>query len=414
MKNKFTAGIITGSLCAILVCSIVFSALFINYRVSLENNSIRIEQGTSNKDQKNDTLLDAALTTKMNYMQGIISKYFLYDVTGEQYDNAILKGMMQALDDPYSCYYSKEEYDELNQSIDGTYCGIGAYVGQNRETLTMTITRPFPDGPADQAGVMAGDIIYKVDDVDVTGMDINSVVAKMKGEKGTKVKLTVLRGDSLDEMSFEIVRNEIEVPTVTYKMMEDEIGYIYIAQFDKVTVNQFIHAVDDLEAQGMKGLIIDVRDNGGGLYTSCTAMLDRLIGKGLLVYTETKSGKKEEEYAKTKEEFTKPLVVLVNGNSASASEIFSGAIQDYGIGTIMGTQTFGKGIVQSVIPLYDGSAMKLTISNYYTPKGRSIHKVGITPDVVVELDKSLTGVITEEQDNQLQSAVQFLKEKIGK
>ncbi len=412
MKNKFTAGIIVGSLSALLVCSIVFSVLFINYRVSLQDDdSIRTEQ-SSDTNKQSQAILDDALTKKINFMQSMISKYFLYDVTAENYDDAILKGMMQALEDPYSCYYSVEEYAELNESMNGTYYGIGAYVGQNRETLTMTITKPFPGGPAAIAGILPGDIIYKVDDEDVTGMDINSVVAKMKGEKGTLVKLTILRGDNLEELSFDIIRNEVEVPTVEYKMMDNNIGYIYIAQFDKITVEQFIHAIDDLESQKMEGLIIDIRDNGGGLYTSCTAMLDRLIGKGLLVYTETKNGKREEEYAKTEEEFTKPLVVLVNGNSASASEIFSGAIQDYGVGTIMGTQTFGKGIVQSVIPLYDGSAMKITISNYFTPKGRSIHKVGITPDVEVELDKDLTGLITEEQDNQLQSAIEYLKKEI--
>ncbi len=412
MKNKFTAGIIVGSLSALLVCSIVFSVLFINYRVSLqENHSPKTEQ-SSVANKENQALIDEALTRKMNYMQSMISKHFLYDVTAKDYDEAILKGMMQALDDPYSCYYTVEEYQELNESINGTYCGIGAYVGQNKDTLTMTITKPFPEGPAALAGVLAGDIIYKVDDEDVTGMDISSVVAKMKGEKGTKVKLTVLRGDNLEEFSFTIVRNEVQVPTVDYKMMDNRIGLIYIAQFDKVTVEQFMGAMDDLESQGMKGLIIDIRDNGGGLYTSCVAMLDRLIGKGLLVYTEAKNGQREEEFAKTNEAFTKPLVVLVNGNSASASEIFSGAIQDYKAGTIMGTQTFGKGIVQSVIPLYDGSAMKITISNYFTPKGRSIHKVGITPDVVVELDKDLVGIITEEEDNQLQSAIEYLKKEI--
>lgn len=415
MKNKFTAGIIAGSLSTLLVCSLLFSILFINYRVSLNDQNSSPQQGIVSQQENTeskDTTTTSPLLQKMTYMQGLVSKYFLYDVTDDAYNEAILKGMMEALDDPYSCYYTKEEYAELNEKIDGSYCGIGAYVGQNRETLVMTITKPFPDGPAALAGIIAGDIIYKVDDEDVTGKDINSVVAKMKGEAGTTVKLTVLRGDTMEELSFDITRKEVEVPTVNYQMLEDQIGYIYVAQFDKVTVEQFIHAVDDLEEQGMAGLVVDIRDNGGGLYSSCVSMLDRIIGKGLLVYTETKDGTREEEYATSKEEFDKPLVVLVNGNSASASEIFSGAVQDYGVGTIVGTQTFGKGIVQSVIPLYDGSAMKITISNYFTPKGRSIHKLGITPDVVVELDDSLTGVITLEQDNQLQTAIETLKKQI--
>ncbi len=416
MKNKFTAGVLAGCLSTLLICSIVFSVFFINYRLDLQKNDnvpnsqtqeLIGTQGLENNEKENK------LANKMEYIKGLISKYFLYDVKEQDYDDAILKGMMEALDDPYSTYYTVEEYEELNEKIDGTYYGIGAYVGQDRETLVMTITKPFPNGPAATAGVLPGDIIYKVDDLDVTGMDISSVVAKMKGEKGTVVKLTVLRGDTREELSFDITRNEIEVPTVEYQMLEDKIGYIYVAQFDKVTVDQFIHAVNDLEKQNMKGLIIDIRDNGGGLYTACISMLDRIIGKGLVVYTETKDGTKEEEYAKTAEALDKPLVVLVNGNSASASEIFAGAIQDYEIGKVVGTQTFGKGIVQSVIPLYDGSAVKITISNYFTPNGRSIHKVGITPDVVVELDDSLTGLITMEQDNQLHTAIDELKKMIN-
>lgn len=411
MKNKFTSGVLTGAIASILVCSMVFSTLFINYRLNWEKKNIPLVE-TTKEDKGNMAATSTPLENKMLYMKGVVSKFFLYDVTESQYNEGILKGMMQALDDPYSCYYTAEEYQEMNQSIHGTYCGIGAYVGQNRDTLVMTITKPFPNGPAAIAGLLPGDIIYKVNDTDVTGEDINIVVAKMKGEKGTNVKLTVLRGSGLEELSFDIVRDEVEVPTVAYKMLEDDIGYIAIAQFDKVTVAQFIDAVDQLDSQRMKGLIIDIRDNGGGLYKSCVTMLDRLIGKGLLVYTETKDGTREEEYATTKASFNKPLAVLVNGNSASASEIFAGAVQDYGIGKIIGTQTFGKGIVQSVIPLSDGSAMKVTVSNYYTPKGRSIHKIGITPDIEVELDPTLTGMITMEQDNQLHTAIDEVKKMV--
>lgn len=409
MKNKFTAGIITGCLCTLLLCTAAFSVFLI--KDQYDKQPLAMEQSkqpaTSEKFEDNAQLLE-----KMDYMKKIVSSNFLYDVTEEEYSDGILKGMMQALDDPYSCYYTSEEYAEVTEKISGTYCGIGSYVGQDRNSLIMTITRPFPNGPADKAGIEAGDIIYKVNDEDVTGMDINSVVAKMRGEKGTDVKLTILRGEKLEEKSFVIVRDDVEVPTVSYEKLEDDMGYIYIAQFDTITVKQFNEAVDELSKQKVKGLIIDIRDNGGGSYDACISMLDRLIGKGLLVYTETKNGLKKEEFAKTKEKYDKPIVVLVNGNSASASEIFAGAIQDYQVGTIVGTQTFGKGIVQSVIPLGDGSAMKLTILNYFTPKGRSIHKVGITPDVKVELNPELKGLVERKDDNQLQTAVETLQKLI--
>ena len=424
MKNKYVAGVITGALCAVLICSVVFSVLYRNSRMeqlgitpdysldgTQENDSN--QNGTSSNESTNNE--EDALLKKMATMKNIVSKYFLYDVTEQQYEDSVLKGLMEALDDPYSTYYTAEEYADLMEQTEGVYYGIGAYVSQSRDSNVLTITKPFKDGPADKAGILPGDIIYKVEGEVITDQDISTVVAKMKGEKGTQVKITVLRGENMEEVEFTVTRDEIEVPTVEYKMLDDKIGYIYVLQFDKVTVEQFISAIDDLDAQGMKGLVIDIRDNGGGLYTSCVEMLERLIKKDkLLVYTETKAGVREDEYSKDDDAIDVPLAVLINGNSASASEIFAGAIQDYHIGTIVGTQSFGKGIVQSVMPLLDGSAIKLTISNYYTPSGDSIHKIGITPEVVVNLDEALTGkaVITMEEDNQLQAAIKEVKKQM--
>lgn len=425
MKNKYVAGIITGSLCAVLICSIVFSVLYRNNRQELlelypelttqdllPNDSklggSKTNQGSSKEDE---------LIKKMATMKNLVSKYFLYDVSEDRYQDYILKGLMEALDDPYSTYYTPEEYADLMEQTEGVYYGIGAYVSQNKDTKVLTITKPFKNGPADKAGILAGDIIYKVEGEIVTDQDISMVVAKMKGEKGTKVRITLLRGERMEEVEVTVTRDEIEVPTVEYKMLEDSIGYVYVLQFDKVTVDQFIDAIDQLEAQGMKGLIVDIRDNGGGLYISCVEMLERLITKDkLLVYTETKSGVRESDYSKDVDRIKVPLAVIINGNSASASEIFAGAIQDHKIGTVVGTQSFGKGIVQSVMPLLDGSAIKLTISNYYTPSGDSIHEVGITPDVIVELDEALLGKaeITMEEDNQLQKAIEVIKKQIKK
>ncbi len=217
-------------------------------------------------------------------------------------------------------------------------------------------------------------------------------------------------------MEFSITRRTIEVPTIEYEMLDNKIGYIAVSEFDEVTAEQFREAVADLEKQGQKGLIIDVRNNPGGLLTTVVDMLDRILPKGLIVYTEDKYGNKEEKFSTAKEEFKKPLAVLINGNSASASEIFAGAIQDYKVGTIVGTTSFGKGIVQSIIPLTDGTAIKVTVSKYYTPKGRNIHKIGIEPDVKEELKDDLRQkvVIEKNEDNQLQKAIGIIEKNLKK
>ena len=334
------------------------------------------------------------------------------EVTEEDYETWYLRSILYALDDPYSCYYTPQEYNELMESSNGTYCGIGALVSQNVKTGVITIVKPFVNGPAYEAGMLPGDIIYKVEGKEVTGVDISQVVSEMKGEKGTKVEVEVVREGEKSPLSLEITRDTVEVPTVEYKMLKDNIGYIYIMEFDEVTAKQFLDAVESLINQGMKGLVIDIRDNPGGLLETVVAMLDRILPEGLIVYTEDKNGQREEKTS-DKVEFNLPLAVLINGNSASASEIFAGAIQDYEKGVIVGTQSFGKGIVQSVIPLYDGSAVKMTVAYYYTPKGRNIHGIGITPDVEIELAEELSKkvVISEEEDNQLQKAVEIIKEK---
>ena len=242
---------------------------------------------------------------------------------------------------------------------------------------------------------------------------MNEVVAKIKGEEGTVVNVTVLRGEK--EISMDVTRAWIEVPTIEHEMLDDQIGYISISEFDQVTVEQFDNAVTNLEKQKMKGLIIDLRDNPGGLVDSAVEMLDRILPKGLVVYTEDKNGKRDEEYAKDKIELKVPLVLLMNANSASASEIFAGAVQDFEKGTVVGTQSFGKGIVQIVAYVNDGSGIKFTVSQYYTPKGNAVHEVGITPDVVVELDEELKTLseIPKDKDNQLQEAIRVLKEKMN-
>ena len=321
--------------------------------------------------------------------------------------------MLVGLDDPYAAYYTKEEYQSLMDSTNGSYYGIGVEMSQNMTTGIITITRVFEGSPAEEAGLLPGDVIYRVDDEEVTGEDLTKVVSKVKGAEGTTIPISVAREGESDYLTFDVERRMIEISTVAHKLLDGNIGYISVTSFDDVTVNQFLAALDDLENQGETALIIDLRNNGGGLVSSACSMLDRLLPEGLIVYTEDKYGNRDEMKSDVENYFDKPLVLLVNGNSASASEIFAGAIKDYGIGTLVGTQTFGKGIVQKIYPLSDGTAVKLTVSKYYTPNGNNIHGIGIAPDVEVELDPAVANevVIPEEKDNQLQKAMEILTEK---
>lgn len=347
-----------------------------------------------------------SIEEKLSLMDRVIDAYYLYedDIDEDNLEEMIYLGYMAGLEEAYTTYYTAEEFEEVMESSAGSYSGIGAYVSQNVNTGIITIVNPFEGAPAADAGVMKDDILYAVEGEEVTGQDLNMVVAKLKGEKGTTVHVTMYRQSEDAYIDFDIVRAVVDVPTVSYKMLENQIGYIQLTEFDEITVDQFKDAVDDLEAQGATALIFDLRDNGGGLLSSVRDVLDRLLPNCLIVYTEDKNGEREEEWTVNPDCVDLPMVVLVNGNTASASEIFSGALRDYGKAEIIGTTTFGKGIVQSIIPLGDGSAMKLTTSQYFTPNGVAIHGVGIEPDVVVEYDREA------EEDNQLQAAVDYLQE----
>ena len=363
---------------------------------------------------KKEPLLSDYFVGKLELLEMLIGQYYMNDVSTEELRIGAYKGLLEGLGDPYSCYYTAEEYDDLMESSSGVYCGIGAVVQQNVKTMLITIVKPYVDGPAYKAGMLPGDIIYMVDDIDVTGMEIDSVVAMMKGEAGTVVKVTVVRDGVTDPVELTITRDVIEVETIEYEMLENKIGYILISQFDEVTPKQFKDAVEDLEAKGMKGLVIDLRDNPGGLLSAVVDMLDYVLPKGLIVYTEDKYGNKDEYKGKDNHELDLPMAVIINGNSASASEIFAAAMQDYGVATIVGTTSFGKGIVQSIIPLTDGTAVKLTVSRYFTPNGVCIHGTGVTPDVEVELAEELKQkvVIEREEDNQLTEAIKVLRKQM--
>lgn len=416
MKRNFLKGLVTG-VCGSLIIFVIATAIYVmaDGKVKDEHNiGAQSLDFSQEKQQEKQSESYNEIMDKLAVMKMIVDNYFLEDVDPGDYADGIYKGFINSLDDPYSTYYTVDEYKALLESSSGVYQGIGSTVSQDVKTGIITIVKPFVTGPAYKAGVLPGDVIYKVEGEEVTGVDLSEVVSKMKGEEGTKVNITILRDGETKPMDFTITRRKIEVPTIEYQMLEDRIGYIVISEFDKVTVNQFSNAIDELENSGMKGLVIDVRSNPGGLLDAVVKMLDRLLPKGLIVYTEDKYGNREEEDAIDSKKINVPLAILINGNSASASEIFAGAVQDYEIGTVVGTTSFGKGIVQKVIPLPDGTAIKLTISKYFTPKGRNIHGTGIKPDIEVELDEELLKevVIPIEKDNQLQEAIKEVKKQI--
>jgi carboxyl-terminal processing protease len=361
-------------------------------------------------------LSDEDFYVKRYNIDYLIANFFLWDYSEAELQEAQLRALVNALNDPYSVYYTKQESTANDESTAGEYFGIGVMVSQDPTTKVITIVKVFKDGPAYRAGVLVGDIVSKVAGEDISGLDVNKVVAKIKGEKGTKIKLSFIRpSDDNKTVTFTIKREAIEVPTVEYEMLADKIGYIYVLEFDQVTNGQFRIAIDALMKQGMKGLVVDVRDNPGGLVNVVCDMLDRLLPEGVLLTMKDGAGNVTATYSSdAKESFKLPLAVLVNGNSASASEIFAGAIQDYGTGMIVGDQSFGKGIVQSIWPLGDGSSVKLTTAQYFTPKGRNIHGIGITPDIKVALDESLKTlpVVPKDKDNQLAAAIKAVKAKI--
>lgn len=353
-----------------------------------------------------DENLAARTEEKLDQLNTLIDAYYLYseDLSEEDLEDGILKGYVDALGDPYSVYYNEEETTELYEETEGEYSGVGIVFSQNIKTKVVTAVQVY-EGPAKNAGVKEGDILSKVDGEDVSTAELSDTVKKIRGEEGSEVELVVLRGEKKEEISLKMIRRKIQVQTVESEMKEGQIGYIQITEFDTVTYQQFADALEQLTAKGMKGLVVDLRSNPGGSLTTVVQILDLLLPEGTIVYTEDKNGE-QEVYTSDPEECDLPIAVLVNGYSASASEIFAGAIQDYEKGPIVGTTTYGKGIVQQLIGLKDGTSVKLTISEYFTPNGRNIHGKGIEPDVEVE---SVYDEQHSDVDNQLEKALDEVK-----
>lgn len=393
VQRKFGAGVLTGVLVTVvLICGVwgAWRMLSVIFR----------------GDYTSADVSEADVDSKLDQISGLIDEYYLYDDEIDKDDliNGIYSGYASALGDPYTEYYDEEETKALYESTSGEFSGIGATMSKSMDSDEITVSNVYEDSPAAKAGMKAGDVIIQVDDHSVSGQDLETVVSWIKGERGTDVVLHVLRDG--EELELTATRDIIEVQTVDYEMKDSQIGYISVSEFDSVTYDQFEEALNELDSQGMQGLVIDLRGNPGGSLTTVTDMLKLLLPEGTIVSTKDKYGNTEEITCDGTHEFTKPLAVLVNQYSASASEIFSGAIQDYGTGTIVGMTTYGKGVVQQLIDLKDGTCLKVTIAEYYTPSGRSINGTGVTPDVEVEYvyDEN-----NPEADNQLDKALEVVR-----
>ena len=386
-KKGFIKGALTGALLTLLVVSLAACGL----------------------QHINEGIISSDTETKLSYLKKLIDETYLHDVKEKDLNEGIYKGYVEGLGDQYSAYYDKKETKELTESLDGSFSGIGAVMTQDASSGVITITRVYDDSPAKKAGIKTGDILYRVEEKTVTGKDLDKVVSWIKGKKGTKVNLTLLRGTNSDKIKVTATRDVINVETVKYKVLENQIGYISISEFDSVTGAQFAKALKQLQKKNIEGLVVDLRNNPGGSLSTVCDILDSIIPKGLIVYTKDKNGKKEEYTSDEKHRLNLPMSVLVNGQSASASEIFAGAVQDYGKAEIIGTQTYGKGVVQNLFDLKDGTCVKLTTSEYFTPKGRNIDGKGITPDVKIEYKYNAKD---PKADNQLDKAVSVVKDKI--
>ena len=350
------------------------------------------------------SITDSGVRKKLEILEDTIGELFWKDVDEADLENGLYKGLLSSLDDPYSVYYTNEELIALQQQTEGIYYGIGAYI-QDGESGYVQVSGVIKNTPAEESGLMQGDYIYKVNGEDMQGKDKSYVVSKIKGEEHTTVTLTLIREGASEPLDVDVERRKIESPTVEYEMYENGMAYIQITEFDLVTSGRLENAYNQAKTEGMKGLIIDLRSNPGGNLSTVCDIARMILPKGLIVYTEDKYGKREEYTCKGDNQIQVPLVVLTNGYSASASEILAGAVKDYNIGKLVGTTTFGKGIVQKVINLSDGSAIKLTVSSYFTPNGNNIHGIGIEPDVEVAFDAELYKNGT---DNQLEKAKEVL------
>lgn len=391
----FIVGFLAGN---IALCILLITGFLVVDKITDHNLSTLL---------KASGVLDEDVITKEIIIENMIKTGYYEDVDDEELKDGIFKGLLLGLGDPYSCYFTPEEIAEMNQEMSGNYEGIGAYLRQDTETGYVVIESFITGGSAEEAGILPGDVIVAVDGEDVYGLSLNEVVSKVKGPEGTTVTITVENASGKNDLVVE--RKKIDAPSVKVTDEGDGIYNITITEFAQNTSQQFKEALEEVRSKGATSLIIDLRGNPGGVLDSVVETCSQILPAGDIVYTEDKYGKQVHYESEGRTPLELPLVVLVDGASASAAEIMAGAIKDYGIGTLVGTTTYGKGVVQSVIPLNDGSAVKITTSRYFTPNGINIHHTGITPDEEVPFDAKK--YIDEQIDNQLEYAKEKLKNK---
>ena len=403
MKNKksFFKGALAGALAVLLIMSMVSCGI----KLLGTSKTSKKSSSTSNSEE----LLDDSTKTKLELLEQLVDESYSGDIDMDDLQEGLYRGYIDGLGDKYSVYYDEDETKALMQSTSGEFGGIGALFSQDKDTKVITFLKVYEGSGAEEAGFKVDDILYKVDGKDISGEDLSEVVSKIRGDEGTTVELTVLRGDDGEEYTATVTRKIVQTDTVYHEMKEDKIGYIQVTEFDDVTTDQYKEALEDLENQGMKGLVVDLRNNPGGNVDTVTDMLDLMLPEGTTLSIKDKQGKESVYESDDEHQFTKPLVVLVNENSASASEIFSGAIQTFGTGEIVGTTTYGKGVVQQIFDLKDGTSVKLTIAEYLIAGQFGINGKGVTPDVEVQYEKDAQN---PDRDNQLEKALEEVKNKL--
>lgn len=387
-SNSFWKGVLAGSLCMLAFCGIYLIIL-----VRLWGTG----GGDSGESRGAEVLTGQETLEKLSEVASLLDAFYLGEMDSEELSASLFRGVAAGLEDVYARYYTEEELNSAMDDTQGAYYGIGATLSQNMETGEIRAAQIYEDSPAQQAGLQEGDVLLACGDEDFTSMDLSEAVACIKAQEG-EFELTVYREETDQELTLSIQCGEVEKITVHTRMLSEKIGYMEILEFDRITVEQFRNGLSELMQQGMEKLIVDLRGNPGGLLDSVCEIMDDLLPEGLIVYTEDKNGNRVEYTSQEGQLFTGEMAVLVDQDTASAAEIFAGAIQDHGIGTIVGTQTYGKGLVQKTYTLSDGSGIKFTTENYFTPLGNNINGTGITPDVALEEETEETAeeIQTEE------------------
>lgn len=410
-QNNKRGVFILGMLVGVIFMTLVGSCTYVGMRLYRLVGERAVKTATTESISADSVLSDETVS-KLEKLEKLIDQHYYRDedIDTEAMIDGMYAGLVDSLGDPYSVYYTAEEWQDMMADTEGIYYGIGAYVSLDNTTGFAKVSGVITDTPAEEAGLRENDIIYMVNGEITQGLELSEVVSRIKGAEGSIVQLTIYREGEADYLEISVTRRKIESPTVNYEMYDNGVGYIQITEFDDVTLDQFKDALAVIRGSRAKGLILDLRSNPGGSLPVVVDIARMILPKGLIVYTEDKYGKRDEYNCDGKNELNIPLVVLINGNSASASEILAGAIKDYGKGTLIGTTTFGKGIVQRVLPLTDGTALKLTISSYYTPNGNNIHGIGIDPDIECEFDSE--AYYGDGVDNQLERAKQEIDKMI--